>query len=100
LKSENFIAFFTISGFFIGIIFSTLKTLDIMDFLIYTLFITLFFYLFIHIILVVFFNLMDISSGSFQKEEYEDMINYQISELKVRENEINDLVSGINKLKI
>jgi hypothetical protein len=43
---------------------------------------------------------MDISSGSFQKEEYEDMINYQISELKVRENEINDLVSGINKLKI
>jgi hypothetical protein len=100
LKSENFIAFFTISGFFIGIIFSALKTLDIIDFFIYTLFITLFFYLFIHIVLVVFFNLMDISSGSFQKEEYEDMINYQISEMKVRENEINDLVSGINKLKI
>ena len=50
MRAENFIAFFTVCGFFIGIVFTLLKVNEPVEMLVYTLVITLFFYLIIHIV--------------------------------------------------
>ena len=52
MKAENFIAFFTVCGFFVGIVFTLLKVGEPIEMLVYTLVITLFFYLIIHIVIM------------------------------------------------
>lgn len=99
MKSENFVAFFTISGFFVGLIFSLLKTQTILDFSIYTISITLFFYLFIHIVLILFFSLSTLDGDSFSRGEYEEQINIQIEQLKSRELKIDEIISNIKNLQ-
>ncbi len=99
MRSENYIYFFTICGFFISLIFSVLKSTTPMDFALFVIGITLFFYLFIHLVLIFFFNIEPTISDSFNKIDVETIINYQISQLKDRENYINKLTKSIKNLK-
>ncbi|RUM67711.1 MAG: hypothetical protein DSZ06_00665 [Sulfurospirillum sp.] len=99
MKSENYIAFFTVCGFFIGTVFSILKFDDSFDFLLYTFAITLFFYLFIHLVLVLFIKVDEKFSISFNKDEYEKVINEQISLLKHKEDQVTALLKSINQTK-
>jgi len=99
LKSENYVAFFTISGFFVGLIFSLLKTQTILDFTVYTISITLFFYLFIHILLISFFAVKSIDGDITNRQDYENQINIQIDELKVKEHRMQELIIDIKNLK-
>ena len=61
MRSENYVAFFTVCGFFIGLIFSIVKVNTIADLFLYTLSITLFFHMFIHVVLVYFINANEFS---------------------------------------
>ena len=99
MKSENYVAFFTISGFFVGLIFSLLKTQTILDFTVYTISITLFFYLFIHILLISFFAIESINGDITNRQDYENQINIQIDELKVKEHRMQELIIDIKNLK-
>ncbi len=97
MKSENYVAFFTICGFFIGMIFSMLKFDLAENFLFGTLTITLFFYLFIHLVLIFFLSDKEVVADVlFDKKEYENLANIQISEIKKREDEITALIKSIN----
>ena len=97
MRSENYIAFFTVSGFFIGLIFSIIEFDDIFYFLFYTLSITLFFYLFIHLVLILFINAQEKFHIPFDKWEYENFANEQISLLKTKEDQVTTLLKSINE---
>ena len=99
MRSENFVAFFVVSGFFIGVSFGILKANTIMEFFSYVFFVVLFFYLFIHIVLILFFNIEPKVADTFDKKEYEDYINTQIKKLKEQEKRIGELLAGIKTLK-
>jgi len=96
LRSENFVAFFTVCGFFIGLIFSILKFNAIEDILFYSVTITLFFYLFIHVVLIFYLAVMDQQISFFNKEEFEEGCNLQIREIKQRENRIDAMLRSIH----
>ena len=96
MRSENYIAFFTVCGFFIGLIFSIVKADAISDLFLYTLSITLFFHMFIHLVLVQFIHANEVFNISFDKEEHESLANMQILELKEREDQITTLLRSIN----
>ncbi len=96
MRSENFVAFFTVCGFFVGLIFSFVKLDDILDIFFYTIAITLFFHMFIHLVWVLIIKSNDIFIIKFDKNEYENVINEQISELKERENRITTLLKSLN----
>jgi glucan phosphoethanolaminetransferase (alkaline phosphatase superfamily) len=97
LRSENYVAFFTICGFFIGMIFSMVKFDSAESFLFGTLTMTLFFYLFIHLVLIFFLSDKGVEESLlFNKKKYEDLANNQISEIKKREDEITALIKSIN----
>jgi len=98
LRSENFVAFFTICGFFIGLIFSLVKFEDPAEFVYYTLAITLFFYLFIHMVLIFFLKSQDITAQVLDKEQFETFVNTQIAEIQEREERITAIIRSIHEI--
>lgn len=96
MRSENFIAFFTVCGFFIGLIFSIFKFDSIDNILFYTLAITLFFYLFIHVVLIFYLDMRDQKISFFDKEEFEQSCNLQIRDIKAREQKISEMLRAIH----
>ncbi len=100
MRIENFIYFFTISGFFIGLIFSIINFNAPENILFYTLLITLFFYLLIHLIVANTLDIKNISKKIFNKEKYEEVSDYFIYELENREEKINLLVGAMEDFSI
>ncbi len=98
MLSENFIYFFTVQGFFVGIIFGLLKSFDAMGLLSYTLIITAFFYLFGHIIIGFYYRTMNIKSYYFPKELHEKELDMFVHEIKKREQIIDRAVSMTDSL--
>ena len=95
MKAENFIAFFTVCGFFTGVVFSALKLSDPIQMLLYTFVITFFFYLVIHVIIMNYIDVRLSLKNRFDKEQYEQTADYLIGELALREKRIDNL---LNKL--
>ena len=96
MRSENYVAFFTVCGFFIGLIFSIVKGDSIADLFLYTFSITLFFHMFIHVVLVQFIQANEIFKIPFDKQEHEALAQEQVLALKDREDQITALLKSIN----
>jgi len=85
MLGENFVYFFTVQGFFIGIIFGILKSFDAEGLLLYTFFITTFFYLFSHIIIAFYFKTLTVKAYLFPKEVHEKELDLFVKEINKRE---------------
>jgi len=98
MLSENFVYFFTVWGFFVGIIFGILKSLNAEELLGYTIFITMFFYLFSHVIVAFYFKTMNVKTYLFPKELHEKDLDMFVYEIKKREQIIDNVVSMTDAL--
>lgn len=102
MLGENFVYFFTVQGFFVGIIFGILKSFDAEGLFVYTFFITIFFYLFSHIIIAFYYRTITAKSYSFPKELHEKELDLFVKEINKREKlvdsacKMTDLVTKIN----
>ena len=85
MLGENFVYFFTVQGFFVGIVFGILKSFDAEGLLVYTFFITTFFYLFSHIIIALYFRTLTAKAYNFPKELHEKELDMFVSEITKRE---------------
>jgi len=85
MLGENFVYFFTVQGFFVGIIFGILKSFDAEGLLVYTFFITTFFYLFSHIIIAMYFKTLTAKSQFFPKDQHERELDLFVKEINKRE---------------
>lgn len=85
MSGENFVYFFTVQGFFIGIVFGILKSFDAEGLLVYTFFITTFFYLFSHIIIAMYFKTLSAQSTYFPKDVHEKDLDLFVIEINKRE---------------
>jgi len=83
--AENFVYFFTVQGFFVGIVFGVLKSFDAEGLFLYTFFITTFFYLFSHIVVALYFKTITVKAHYFPKETHEKDLDYFIKEINKRE---------------
>ena len=99
MLGENFVYFFTVSGFFIGIVFGILKSFDAEGLLVYTFLITTFFYLFSHIIIALYFRTLTAKSSYFPKELHEKELDFFVQEINKREKLI-DSASRITDLAV
>ena len=93
MRAENFIAFFTVCGFFIGVVFTILKVSEPIEILVYTLIITLFFYLIIHVVIMNYVDVRRTMKRFFDKERHEEIAEYLISELAVREKRMDNIMA-------
>ena len=85
MLGENFVNFFTVQGFFVGIIFGILKSFDAEGLLIYTFFITTFFYLFSHIIIAMYYKTLTARAYNFPKDLHEKELDIFVKEINKRE---------------
>ncbi len=85
MLGENFVYFFTVQGFFIGIIFGILKSFDAEGLLLYTFVITTFFYLFSHMIIAFYFKTISGRAYYFPKELHEKELDIFVKEINKRE---------------
>ena len=99
MLGENFVYFFTVQGFFVGIIFGILKSFDAEGLLLYTFFITTFFYLFSHLIIAMYFRTMTAKTYNFPKDSHERDLDMFVREINKREKLI-DSASKITDLAI
>lgn len=88
MRAENFIAFFTVCGFFIGLMFVAMSIEDPIEIVLYTLLITFFFYMLIHIVIINYVDIAKITGKFFNKVRYEEINDYLITELANRERRI------------
>ena len=98
IRPDNFIYFFTVCGFFIGLIFTILNFSLPEDIILYTADITLFFYLFIHVAIMNFVDIKRFGISLFDKKEYEEVSEYFISELDFREKRMDALLLEVEKM--
>ena len=91
MLGENFVYFFTVQGFFVGIIFGILKSFDAEGLLVYTFLITIFFYLFSHIIIAFYFRTMVAKSYYFPKDRHEKELDLFVKEINKREKLIDSV---------
>jgi hypothetical protein len=85
MLGENFVYFFTVQGFFVGIVFGILKSFDAEGLLVYTFFITTFFYLFSHVIIAMYFKTLTARSYAFPKDLHERELDVFVREINKRE---------------
>jgi len=103
MLGENFVHFFTVQGFFIGIIFGILKSFNAESLFIYTALITIFFYLFSHIIIALYFKTITTRATFFPRDSHEKKLDIFVKEINKREKivdsaaKMTDLVMKLNK---
>ena len=85
MLGENFVYFFTVQGFFVGIIFGILKSFNAEGLLTYTFIFTMFFYLFSHIIVAFYFKTITAGGYFFPKNLHEKELDIFLKEIKKRE---------------
>jgi hypothetical protein len=85
MRGANFVSFFTACGFFIGIVFATLKAHSAVGLLSYAFLITLFFYLFSHVFVALYVNTITVRPSFFPKMGHEKDLDFFIREINKRE---------------
>lgn len=92
MRGTNFVAFFTVQGFFIGIVFALLKGSGPEGILSYTFLITAFFYLFSHLCVALYFKTLSTVRSYFPKEQHERELDLIIHEINKRESRVERMV--------
>ncbi len=85
MRGNNFVAFLTVQGFFLGLAFAVLKAQSATDILTYTGLITIFFYLFSHVSIAMYYRTYIGKKGYFPKANHERELDYFIREIEKRE---------------
>ncbi|MGH1600334.1 hypothetical protein [Campylobacter majalis] len=97
MRAENYIAFFTVCGFFVGVSWTLIRATDPLDILVYTALITFFFYLVVHIVIMNYVDVKVVIKKFFDKEKHEEVADYLLSELAIREKRIENLLQKVDE---
>lgn len=97
---ENFVAFFTVCGFFVGLTFSVLSIEGAFEIIVFTVLITFLFYMMIHICIAVFISKEKSISRVFDKEGCELINDLLITDLEKKEEKSRRIMDAIAEEKI
>jgi hypothetical protein len=100
MRGNNFVAFLTVQGFFLGLVVSILQAHGADEILTYTFLITVFFYLFSHLFVALYYRTFEGKKGYFPKQQHESDLDYFVREIERRELSIDKEyeLSGANNL--
>jgi len=100
MRGENFIYFSTVSGFFIGLIYSIFAELDVFYFIFAVIVITAIFYIISLSSVAFFIKFLNIKNSIFFDKEYIDnVLNLQIEELEKTEDFIYENYEFLKELE-
>ena len=91
MRGANFVSFFTVWGFFVGMMFALLKSNSAEGLLVYTVLVTGFFHLFAHVSVAFYFRTLSAKSGYFPVKAHEKDLDIFIREINIREKVIDTI---------
>lgn len=94
MHGANFVYFFTVQGFFVGIVFALFRAESSNGILYFTFMITGFFYLFSHLCVAFYFRTLGSGRSLFPKQEHERELDRIIHEIDKREQLIDHNVDS------
>ncbi|RUM44101.1 MAG: hypothetical protein DSY46_06325 [Hydrogenimonas sp.] len=97
MRENNFIAFWLVFGFFIGLIIGFMSQNDPMDILSVIIFSLIFFYIMAHISVALFVRFMEFGKFHFPKETFEHKLDDFYNQLLQREAEVDSNYAYISK---
>ncbi len=97
MRESNFVAFWVVCGFFIGLLAAFMGTDDPVAVVSVVLSVTLFFYLLAHVSVALFVRFMEFGKVHFEKEEYDRKLDYFYNQLLQRERELDENYAYISK---
>ncbi len=97
MRESNFIAFWVVSGFFIGLMAAFVGADGVTGVLSVVFSVTLFFYLLAHVSVALFVRFMEFGKVHFEKEEYDRKLDYFYNQLLQREKELEMNYAYISK---
>ena len=100
IPPDNFVAFFTVCGFFLGLTFSVVSIEGAFEIIVFTILITFLFYMMIHISITVFINKESAISRIFDKEGCEMINDILITDLEKKEEKSRRIMDAIAEEKI
>jgi hypothetical protein len=89
MRESNFIAFWVVFGFFMGLLASFYNWNDPFDILSGVIIVTFFFYLVAHVSVALFMRFMDFVGVSFDRREFDRKLDYFYNQMAQREIEID-----------
>jgi hypothetical protein len=89
MREENFIAFWLVFGFFIGLAVGFMSRNDPFEILSVVALSTLFFYLMAHVSVALYIRFMEFGKVHFEKEAYDRKLDYFYNQLLQREVELD-----------
>jgi hypothetical protein len=89
MREDNFIAFWLVFGFFVGLLVGFMSQTDPVDILSVVGVTTLFFYLMAHLSVALFVRFMEFDKVHFEKEAYDRKLDYFYNQLLQREREVD-----------
>ncbi len=92
---DNFVAFFTVCGFFVGLTFSVLSIEGAFEIIVFTVLITFLFYMLIHISIMIFIDKNKPLTRRFDVEEHEMINDMLITDLDKKENKSEHILNAI-----
>ena len=99
MREENFIAFWIVTGFFMGLCVGFWKWIDPFDILLGVLGVTFFFYVIAHISVGLFIRFMAFGKIRFDREFYEHKLDYFYNQLLQRERIIDTEFASVAEAK-
>ena len=100
IQPDNFVAFFTVCGFFLGLTVSVVSIEGAFEIIVFTILITFLFYMMIHISITVFINKESAISRIFDKEGCEMINDILITDLEKKEEKSRRIMDAIAEEKI
>lgn len=94
---ENFVAFFTVCGFFIGLTFSIISIDGAFEMIVFTILITFLFYMLIHISVMFFIDTKKPVGRTFDVKEYETINDKLIGDLESREKRTEHIMAKLEE---
>lgn len=94
---ENFVAFFTVCGFFVGLTFSIISIDGAFEMIVFTILITFLFYMLIHISVMLFIDTKKPVGRTFDVKEYEMMNDLLIGDLESREKRTEHIMAKLEE---
>jgi len=89
MRETNFFSFGVVFGFFAGLIVAIITSKDVLDVIPITLVVTFFFYLLSHIVVALFMRFAEFSKIYFEREFYEQKLDYFFDQIQKREVQID-----------
>jgi len=99
MRLENFINFFIVNGFFIGLVFSIVKIDSPEEIVVYTIIVTLSFYIIALFSSSFFLKFFSSKDNTLYKETYDEILDYYVNELDKREKVADNIFEFLDEFQ-